>query len=84
MNTSFINWLNTFIQEKDLSSEIFEIEHNGNTHFVESEVILDLIKVTSPKDQAAIKNILVQIDFKNGDINDFLKHLAKGYVETNF
>jgi len=32
---------------------------------------------TSQDEQKAIKNILVKIDFQNGNIMDFFKHLAQ-------
>jgi hypothetical protein len=40
------------------------------------EVIIDTIKQAPKHEQAQIKNVLIAIDFKNGDIMHFFKHLA--------
>lgn len=38
--------------------------------------VVDGIVAAPKNEQANIKNILVQIDFKNGDVMHFIKHLA--------
>lgn len=81
---NFNKWLDTFLEEKQLAPQTWDIEHNGTLHMVESEHIIKVIKVASKEEQAKIKNIIVAIDFKNGDVNHFLEHLANGYIKTNF
>jgi hypothetical protein len=81
---TFKNWLKTFLEEKDLQPQTWEIEHNGTLHIVESEHIIEVIKTASKEEQKKIKNTLVMIDFKNGNVNHFLNHLAVGYIKTNF
>ena len=81
IDISFNNWLDTFIDEKGISlNDIFEIEENGEHHIFEIGNIVENIKATSPKEQAEIKDMLVKIDFYNGDIIDYFKHLAKALV----
>lgn len=35
-------------------------------------------------EEKKIKDIIVRIDLKNGDINNFLEHLTRGYIQQNF
>ena len=78
-------WLNTLIEEKGLNTEhIFEVEHRGETHFIEFNHLIEVINKSSAAEKKQIKNILVMIDFKNGDIMHFLTHLATGYIKTNY
>ena len=82
--TAFTKWFETFLEEKNLPYAFFEVEHNGQTHMIDTDFVVELIKTTAPAEQAQIKNIIVQIDFKNGNVNHFFEHLAKGYVANNF
>lgn len=80
--TKFEKWLNTFIEEKGIETELsiqFDDE-NGNFHIMPVKIILDAIKSTTKEEQAQIKNTIVQIDFKNGNVLDYFKHLAKALV----
>ena len=78
-------WLKTLVEEKGLNTNhIFEVEHKGEIHFIEFGYLIEVILKSSKEEQKQIKNILVQIDFKNGDIMHFLNHLANGYIKTNY
>ena len=78
---SFNNWLDTFIEEKGIAlDDIFTIEENGEQHIFEIGNIVENIKATTPKEQAEIKDMIVRIDFHNGDVIDYFKHLAKALV----
>ena len=77
----FNQWFTTFLDEKELPVASWEIvDSTGNTNFIDSEIVIEHIKIASENEQSQIKDILVQIDFKNGDINHFLKHLATGLI----
>jgi hypothetical protein len=80
----FNKWLDTFIEEKKLPNKDFEIDYAGFIHHFTSDQVIDLIRKAPSHEQKQIKDIIVKIDFKNGDINHFLKHLARGYIEINF
>lgn len=80
----FDNWLDTFIEEKEIPYANFKIEHAGNTHYIDNDQVIELMKQSTVQEQQQIKNIMVMIDFKNGDINHFLEHLAKGFVVTHY
>ena len=72
------NYLNTLITEKGLNREmILEVQGQSGLNIMPLGVVLDNISATSKDEQKAIKNILVKIDFQNGNIMDFFKHLAQ-------
>lgn len=77
--------LERFFEEKELNFEAWEIEHNGNTHFIDNDFIIDVIlNSTGKKEQNQIMEKIVWIDFKNGNVNHFLKFLADAYVKVNY
>lgn len=77
--------LELFFEEKDLEQRIFVVEHNELIHMVESDYLQDIIINHTPAAvQKKILEIIVKIDFCNGDVNDFLEHLARGYIKNNF
>lgn len=77
--------LKRFFEEKELEPRTFSVEHNGTVHLVECEILQNIIvNHTPPHEQEKIRAIIAQIDFRNGDINHFLEHLATAYVKTNF
>jgi hypothetical protein len=73
------NYLNNLISEKaNLSMDTpIELEGASGTNFMSVGVIVEHILIAPKSEQEAIKNILVKIDFNNGDILNFFKHLAK-------
>lgn len=80
---SFNKWLDTFIEEKGIDLNfVIEITTNNNTHFFEIGNIVENIKATTREEQIAIKDMIVKIDFHNGDIIDYFKHLAKALAEN--
>ena len=81
---SFADWFNTFLEEKDLPFMIWEIEDaEGNIHIIDSDFVVEtILQATTAEEQEKIKNIIVQIDFRNGDINHFFHHLAVGIVNN--
>lgn len=84
MNSNFNTWFETFISEKEIPYSMFELDHNNEIHFIDSDTVIDLIKNASPGEQKTIKNALVYLDFRNADINDYLKHLAICYLKSNY
>jgi len=77
----FATWIDTLISEKGLDREHrFEIETDGfwGSHSIPLGVVIDAAKTATPAEQAQIKDIIVKIDFRNGDLMHFFAHLAKG------
>ena len=79
---TFNNWIDTFIEEKGIDLEqTFEVEgpvYGINT--IPYGVIVEHMKIAPKTEQDAIKNVIVKIDFKNGDVLDFFRHLGKAIV----
>ena len=76
-------YLKTFFEEKNLPYAEFEIETADNVHFISNEIVIEHIMIAPAHEQEGIANIIRQIDFKNGDVNHFLKHLA-GAIAANY
>ena len=76
-NMNFKTWLNTFISEKEIDVEqIIEVEGSAGMNMIPVDCVLETIKNAPVHEQKEIKNIFVKIDFANGDILHFIKHLA--------
>lgn len=76
---NFSTWLNTFIDEKQIDREqVLEVEGPVyGTNYIPVQCVLDLILTTAKEEQRAIKDMMVKIDYVNGDIVRYLKHLAQ-------
>ena len=74
----FTKWLDTFISEKeiDLNKTFEKIGPETGWNLIPVGVVIEHMKIAHPSEQAAIKNVLVKIDFMNGDVYHFLDHLA--------
>ena len=74
----FNEWLDTLIDEKGIDKEEeITVEGESGTNFMTVETVVEAIKATGTQEQGKIKDTLVMIDFKNGDIVHFFRHLAK-------
>lgn len=74
----FNKWLNTFIDEKGIDrEEMFEVEGPSGTNFMQYGVVIEHMEIAPAHEQAAIKNMLAKIDFRNGDVKHFLRHLGQ-------
>lgn len=74
---SFASWLNTLVREKNLDTElIIEKEGPSGLNLIPLGVVLQAIKNAPAHERAGIKNMLVRIDFRNGSVLDYFKHLA--------
>lgn len=76
---NFATWLNTFVDEKGIDREAV-IEAEGpryGTNWIPVECLLQAIIQAPRHEQDAIKNMLVKIDFHNGDVMHYFKHLAQ-------
>ena len=79
-------FFNTFFAEKDLIEEIYEVEAKtggifGTTHLIPTTAVIEKIKTTRGEEAKQIENILRQIDFRNGDVHHFLRHLAQAMAD---
>jgi len=78
----FNTWLDTLIEEKGIDLEnTFEVKGASGTNIIPYAVIVEHIKITSKGEQEDIKKILVSIDFRNGDICHFFRHLGQAIAK---
>jgi hypothetical protein len=71
-------YLFNLLEDKGISlSTPINVDGKSGTNFMNIEVVIEHILITTKEEQKEIKNILVKIDLMNGDILHFLKHLAK-------
>jgi hypothetical protein len=77
MATNFIKWFETILEEKQLPYEGWQIEVDGVTHLIDTDVVIEHIKIAPISEQKQIKDVIVKIDFVNGNVNHFFKHLAQ-------
>ncbi len=72
-------YLKNLIEEKgvDLDTGINLDGHFGLTY----EMLIDFI-MTMPQYHKEIRTTLVKIDFLNGDVFHYLRHLAEGMVKS--
>ena len=74
----FNEWLDTLVDEKGINKEDeIIVEGKEGTNFMTIETVIEAIKATGKHEQGKIKDTLVMIDFKNGDITHFFRHLAQ-------
>ena len=77
------SFMQLFFDEKDLAEVTFEIENSkGITHVIPNMVVIEHIAQTGREERRNVEGILRRLDFQNGNINHFLKHLAKGLAEN--
>lgn len=72
--------LKKYFEEKELGYKEWEIKVNGMTHFISNQVVIEAILDAPKEEQEKISKIISKIDFQNGKINHFLRHLAEGLV----
>lgn len=76
--TSFTKWIDTFLSEKGIDlGQVLEVEGKSGLNCIPLECLVDTIKTAPAIEQAAIRNTIVKIDFMNGDVIPFFRHLAR-------
>ena len=80
------NFFTTFFNEKNLDFQYYTVNSpNGTPNIIPSTVVIDAIKNTKGQEAAKIKDTLIKIDFINGNIHNYLQHLAQALAkDLNF
>lgn len=74
-------YLKLFFEEKSLPYESWDlVSPTGVPHHIDSDVVKEAIFVAPEGEQSAIASMIRKIDCLNGDVNDYLKHLAQALV----
>ena len=63
--------------------KIITIENNEEFHILTVGVVVEAMLNTNKEEQKKIKQVLIQIDMKNGDVLDFIKFCAKILVNNH-
>lgn len=75
--------LEKFFNEKEIPYKTWEIEHDGQTHFIDSESVIQAILASQGDERNKIAGTLFALDFKNASITDYLKFLAECMIKHN-
>ena len=62
---------------KNGKKETITINNNGTLHIMSYQTVYEHMLIANDKEQKQIKDMIVHIDFMNGDILDYFKHLGK-------
>ena len=71
-------YLRRLFEEKEIPERLFEVHGGYNTHHIPNAVVVERISRSRGLERRRIEDTLRRIDSANGDINDFLRHLADG------
>lgn len=78
MNT----YINRFFKEKEINFRQWELtSKTGEMHLIDNQLVIEYLK-TNPEIGKQAEPILRKIDFKNGDVNHFLKYVAQFIVDS--
>lgn len=81
--TPFEKWLNVFIEEKGIDIlEEFKSTKDGVSKIFTYEEVLENFKSTSEREQEKIKSKMIQIDFYNADVKDFIREMSKALIPS--
>jgi hypothetical protein len=76
--SSFKKWLDVFVEEKGIDlEEVFSIPGPSGENLIPVGVVIEHMKIAPAREQAAIKDMIVRIDFINGDVVGYFRHLAR-------
>ena len=76
--SNFASWLETFLSEKGIDGEtVLAVEGPSGPNFIPVDCLVAAIIGAPANEQAGIKSTIVKIDFINGDVLHFFRHLAR-------
>ncbi len=75
---TFNKWLETFLNEKGIDGEtVLDVDGPSGVNSIPVACLVDLIKQAPRHEQQGIKTMIVKIDFRNGNVLDYFRHLAR-------
>jgi hypothetical protein len=78
----FSTWIDTFIEEKGIDCEqTLEVEGATGLNIIPVGALVDAMKQAPAHEQRGIKDMIVKIDFRNGDVLDYFRHLAQAIAQ---
>ena len=77
-NNSFKNWIETFIDEKGIDAEqVLVVEGKSGPNHIPVGCLVEAMLQAPANEQRGIKDMIVRIDFRNGDVLHYFRHLAQ-------
>lgn len=77
-------YFRNFFAEKEIDSASWQIDTaDGNTHLIDSDFVITLIKGTRGEEARSLMRQLTMIDFANAPTLPFLERLARAYVANS-
>ena len=78
MLRGFKSWLNRFVDEKGLDrEEMIVVDGPSGENIMNLGVVLEHLLIAPDREQSAVRDMIVRIDFVNGNVMHYFKHLAK-------
>jgi hypothetical protein len=75
---TFATWFNTFLDEKRIDREqVLTVDGPSGPNSIPVGALIDAILQAPVSEQENIKAAIVVIDFVNGDVLHFFRHLAQ-------
>lgn len=75
-------WLDRFLREKGVDlNGVITVEGASGTNVMQLATVVEHIRIAPKQEQAAIKSMLVKLDFHNAAIEPFLEHLAQAIAQ---
>ncbi len=83
MNTQNMKkYLKNLIDEKGIDANLtFQVKGETGINLIPIGVVIEHILLAPIKEKKAIKDWLVKIDFVNGNVLDYFKHLAQAIAK---
>ena len=77
-NNSFKTWLETFLSEKGIDGEqVLTVSGPSGDNHIPVGCLVEAMLQAPASEQAGIKTMIVKIDFVNGDVIRYFRHLAQ-------
>lgn len=81
--SAFVKWFETYLDESNHQDRLWTLTANdGVEHIIGSDVVIEAIKNAPKHEQKGIKSMIVRIDFRAGDVNDYFRHLAGALINA--
>lgn len=75
---TFATWIDTFLSEKRICTEtVLTVAGASGANSIPVACLVDMMKQAPKHEQSGIKAMLVKIDFRNGDVLHYFRHLAQ-------
>lgn len=73
----FKNWIETFAAEKNILDTELAVEGPSGTNYIPVACLIEAMVSAPSHEQRGIRDMIVRIDFANGDVLDYFRHLAR-------